>query len=293
MIVLLFLFSTLFAFSSPLTIDGPLAGATRLIVTKFNDDLASVSQRAQVAPSALAKANPDIDFDALEIDQLILVPSHTILPSKTRKGIVINIAERRLFDFTTPGKVSIYSVGVGRENWPTLTGNFTITSKRHLPVWNVPRSVHLEEKSKGNILPKSIPPGPDNPLGAHSMRLSNSSYLIHGTNDPSGIGIPSTSGCVSLFPDDIEQLFQHIPVGTKVEIVNKPIKMAHYKNRLWIESHLDEKTHNNPFPIQKIDDMINLVKNKYHLTDLQVRELMNILNDNTGMIYPLNSGGTS
>jgi L,D-transpeptidase ErfK/SrfK len=289
MIILLFFFSTIFAFTSPLNIDGPVAGSTQLITSTFNDSLEAISYRAQIAPAAIKRANPAIDFDNLEPNQLIIIPSHIILPSGTRTGIVINIAERRLFDFTEPGKVYVYSVGVGRENWPTLTGNFTITHKKHLPVWNVPRSVYLEEESKGNILPKSIPPGKDNPLGEYSMRLSHSSYLIHGTNDPTGIGMPSTSGCISLFPDDIEQLFQRAPIGTKVEIVNKPIKITHHKNTIWVESHLKEKTENNPFPNEKIDAIISQLQDKYRLTEVQMQNLLDILNANTGLVHPLNS----
>ncbi len=288
MIVILLFFSHLvFGLTSPLSYHGPIAGAIQLISTNHNETLETLSQRLQLSPTIIEKANPEIDFHHLAHDELIIVPSQTILPTKRRYGIVVNIAERRLFDFTTPGKVFVYSAGIGREGWDTPKGVFHISSKRHLPTWTVPKSVHIEERAKGNILPKTVPPGPNNPLGEHSFRLSHSSYLIHGTNDSSGIGIPSTSGCVSLFPDDIAQLFQRIPVGTPVQIVDIPVKISRTTKTLWAESHLNLKNGQNHFTKQEIDDIMMRLKKMHGLSAEEMAHVRVVIEENTGIPYPI------
>src|SRR5690606_35392977 len=88
--------------------------------------------------------------------------------------------------------------------------------------WYVPASVREEHRKNGDPLPAVVPQGPDNPLGAHSFTLGWPSYLIHDTNKPYGVGMRSSHGCVRLYPEDIAQLFEMVPVGTKVRVVNQP-----------------------------------------------------------------------
>ena len=114
------------------------------------------------------------------------------------------------------------------------------------PTWYVPASIRQVYWEVGEILPKTVPPGPDNPLGKYAMRLGGTSYLIHGTNAPDTIGWRSTSGCIRLYPRDIRELYRMVPVGTPVRVVNQVHKVGWSGNRLYLESHL---------PLREFDDL--------------------------------------
>tara|TARA_Y200000002_G_scaffold379206_1_gene388031 strand:+ start:747 stop:1613 length:867 start_codon:yes stop_codon:yes gene_type:complete len=283
MILLVFLINFAYGYDLALPHNGKVAGALQVVAAGPNDNLLTLAKRLDVAPNLLARANPNINFDDLRADELIFNPTYTILPTSTRSGIVVNIAENRLYDFTTKGRVFIYSVGTGRKDWSTPLGDFKITGKRHLPVWNVPKSVHEEELDNGVKLPKRVPPGPDNPLGEHSMRLSHTSYLIHGTNDITGIGIRSTSGCVSMYPSDIEALFQRTPIGTNVKIVDVPVKISKNSIGYLIESHFETKNNDIHFTKQKIDDTISRLVKAYKFNERQISQIRQIIEENTGI----------
>ena len=133
----------------------------------------------------------------------------------------------RLFYFPEPREgeapeVITHPIGIGREGWQTPEGYSTITRKVVQPTWTVPASVLREYAEKGEPLDPVVPPGPDNPLGSHAMRLSLPSYLIHGTNKSYGVGMRVSHGCVRLYPEDIARLFPQVPVGTEVHIINEP-----------------------------------------------------------------------
>ena len=110
--------------------------------------------------------------------------------------------------------------------WATPTGTTKIVSKRKDPVWTPPASVRKEHAAEGDILPARVPAGPDNPLGAFAMNLGWPSYLMHGTNKPAGVGMRASHGCIRLYPEDIATLFETIPVGTKVTVVNQPLAVS-------------------------------------------------------------------
>jgi L,D-transpeptidase ErfK/SrfK len=112
-----------------------------------------------------------------------------------------------------------------------------VISKVKDPVWTVPPSIRKEHAEAGDPLPDRVPAGPDNPLGAYALRLGFPSYLIHGTNKPSGIGMRVSHGCVQLFPEDIESLFSQVPVGTPVRIVNQPQLLGWRDGNLYLEAH--------------------------------------------------------
>jgi L,D-transpeptidase ErfK/SrfK len=86
-------------------------------------------------------------------------------------------------------------------------------------------------------LPRVVPPGPANPLGTRALRLGLPGYLIHGTNRPAGVGMRVSHGCVRMFPEDIEFLFEHIRVNTPVRIINAPVKIGWDGDVLVAEVH--------------------------------------------------------
>jgi L,D-transpeptidase ErfK/SrfK len=99
--------------------------------------------------------------------------------------------------------------------------------------------VLAEHEARGDPLPKVVPPGPDNPLGEHAMRLAipGGAYLIHGTNRPAGVGMQVTHGCIRLFPEDIGELFGLVRVNTKVQLIDQTTKVGWQRGTLFVERH--------------------------------------------------------
>ncbi len=168
----------------------------------------------------------------------MLLPTHFILPSGSREGIVINLAELRLYYFPKGGKeVITHPLGIGREGWSTPIGKARVTGKRHKPSWRPTPSILKEHEEMGDPLPALVKSGPDNPLGEHAIYLSMRGYLLHGTNKPYGVGMRVSHGCIRLYPEDIATLFDQVPTNTPVRIVNEPYKAGWLAGRLYIEAH--------------------------------------------------------
>ncbi|MDD5323541.1 MAG: L,D-transpeptidase family protein, partial [Methylococcales bacterium] len=167
------------------------------------------------------------------------LPLQFILPDATHKGIILNLANMRLFYYPKqqPGKVFTYPVGIGRQGWNTPMGLTSIVAKKANPSWVVPESIHQEHAQKGDSLPKVVAAGPDNPLGLYAMRLGFPRYLIHGTNKPYGIGMQISHGCVQLYPEDIKVLFKKASVGMPVRIIHQPYLTAWDQGMLYLEAN--------------------------------------------------------
>ena len=128
-------------------------------------------------------------------------------------------------------------MSIGRGDWSTPLGKTKITTKVQDPAWYPPASIRKEAADEGRELPDVVPPGPENPLGRHALRLGIPGYLIHGTNRPAGVGMRVTHGCIRLFPEDVEALYETLPVGTPVRIINQPHKVGRLAGMLFLESH--------------------------------------------------------
>ncbi|MBS3955451.1 MAG: L,D-transpeptidase family protein [Methylomicrobium sp.] len=187
----------------------------------------------------ITRANPDLDPWIPKPAATVNLPLRFILPDAPKQGVVLNIAAKRLFYF--PGKaaakVLTYPVGIGREGWETPTGKTKIVSKKARPSWTVPESVLKEHAKKGDKLPKVVPAGENNPLGLYALRLGFDGYLIHGTNKPYGVGMEVSHGCVRLYPEDVEQLFNQTSVGTPVRVVDQPFLTAWDNNDLFLQAY--------------------------------------------------------
>jgi L,D-transpeptidase ErfK/SrfK len=183
----------------------------------------------------MQQANPQVDMWVPQQDADVLIPARHILPEAPRQGLVLNTAEKRLYYFHSPQEVETFSVGIGRAGWETPVGTYRIVEKIQGPTWTPPASIRAEYAAKGQTLPAVVPAGPDNPLGQYALRLSNRSYLIHGTNKPWGVGMPVSHGCTRMFPEDIERLFGQVPVGTAVVIVDQPYKAGWLGDQLFLE----------------------------------------------------------
>ncbi len=202
-----------------------------------NETIADVGRRSGIGIYELIEANPNINPKKLWAGSKLVVPSQFILPH-IREGIVINLAELRIYYFHPNKKtVSTYPIGIGRRDWETPIGQGKITKKTKNPSWIPPTSIRDWYKERNMPLPDVIPPGPKNPLGDYAMRLSIPGYLIHGTNRPSGIGLRTSSGCIRLYPEDIEQLFNFVSINTPVHIINRPFKFGKHNGILFMEAH--------------------------------------------------------
>jgi L,D-transpeptidase ErfK/SrfK len=215
-------------------------GRLAVIRLQKGDTLPDIARHFSLGINSVSAANPEIDIWVPETGRRLLLPLSFILPDTPRKGIVINLAAMRLFYFKPDGNllaVSTYPVGVGTTERPTPMGRMYVTRKKLRPTWYVPASIAEDHRKKGDPLPAKVPPGPLNPLGEHALYLSKSGYLVHGTNKPASVGLRATNGCIRLYPEDIQRLFETTPVKTRVKIVNQPYLIGRRDGIVYMEVH--------------------------------------------------------
>jgi L,D-transpeptidase ErfK/SrfK len=222
----------------------PVFGADQYVKANYEDTLLDIARRYSVGYEEIVRANPKLDLWIPGAGADVLVPGRRILPPGPHEGVVVNLPEHRLYYFPRPKRhekavVITYPVSVGKMDWRTPLGQTEVVNKQTLPSWHPPPSVLKEHAERGDPLPKVVPPGPDNPLGEYAMRLGihPGDYLIHGTNNPQAVGMAVTHGCIRMYPEDIEALFKIVPVGTKVWLINEPVKVAYVDGELLLEAH--------------------------------------------------------
>ncbi|MCG6234359.1 L,D-transpeptidase family protein [Vibrio furnissii] len=228
------------------TYDFPMEGSSMVGNTQYHvidkgETLAEIAKRYDVGFLALMAANRGVDPFLPQEGFVLMIPSKIILPKVPYEGIVVNLAELRLYYFEPETrKVHIFPVGIGRIGRDTPEMETVISQKRPNPTWTPPQSIRQEYLAKGIELPAVVPAGPENPLGEYALRLGygNGEYLIHGTNKDFGIGMRVSSGCIRMDPKDIEWLFQQVQRGEKVRIINEPVKVALEPDRsVFVEAH--------------------------------------------------------
>ena len=234
------------------TVIGTLGSA----FAQHEDTLLDIGRRHGVGYEEIIAANPGVDPWLPGEGTEILIPTRFILPDAPREGIVVNLPEHRLY-YYPPVKagerpaVITYPISTGKMDWKTPIGVTRIVSKQEKPNWYPPASVRAARAARGEPpLPAVVPPGPDNPLGEHAMRLAipSGAYLIHGTNIPAGVGMQVTHGCIRLFPEDIAELFAMVPVNTKVHLIDQPTKLGWQRGTLYFERHALLEGGNDPGP---------------------------------------------
>ena len=233
--------ATVFELATP---DAVLLGREERVLTNTEDTLYDIARRFSLGSEEIVRVNSGFDPWLPGEGRNIVIPGERVLPSGPHEGIVINLPEHRLYYFPVtpagkPQRVFTYPISIGKMDWTTPLGKTKVKDKRENPSWTPPESVRQEHIANGDPpLPAVVPPGPDNPLGAHAMRLAlPGSYLIHGTNNPLAVGMAVTHGCIRMYPEDIAELFPLVPVGTPVYLVNEPVKLAWVDGRLLLEVH--------------------------------------------------------
>lgn len=246
--------------------DVDIVGELRIATVQVDETLLDIGRRYSVGYEEMQRANPGVSMWVPEPGTPVVVPTRHILPSGPREGIVLNVAEMRLYYYPPaqagqPRVVETYPVSIGRMDWRTPIGQTRVVAKQKNPSWYPPQSVRLEAKAEGREMPSVVPPGPDNPLGTRVLRLGIPAYLIHGTNNPWGIGMRVTHGCVRMYPEDIESLFERVPVNTPVRIVNEPVKAGWFAGSLYLEAHpvLEEHRDEHGQPLQLAVERISQV----------------------------------
>lgn len=241
------LFSTLilmacssFAVQLPLpSLDNSLVGTIISHQIKKGETIAGIARHYDVGYFELIEANPQINPRELHPGSMLIIPNRFILPPVARQGIIINLGTMRLFYFPkNKNYFYSYPVGIGKQDWGTPVGELSIIQKIPNPIWRVPKSIYDYRQAQGDPVPHFVLPGPDNPLGEFALRLSKPTYLIHGTNEPDSVGVRSSAGCIHLYPEDIQELFNNIEVGEKVVIINQPYQAGWSEKKFYIEAHL-------------------------------------------------------
>lgn len=216
--------------------DKPYIGEQKIYVADEDDTLVQVARNNTMGFVEMRAANPHIDPWLPGAGTELIVPSRHILPDAPHQGIVINLPEMRLYAFVNGNKEpTTFPLGIGREGLETPTGVTKVVRKQAGPTWRPTARMLREDPT----LKPVVPPGPENPLGTHALYLGWPTYALHGTNKPYGIGRRVSSGCIRLYPENITQLFEMIPVGTQVTVVNQPIKLAWIDDVLYMEAHPD------------------------------------------------------
>lgn len=234
--------------------DTDVIGEVKVIYATKEDTLIDIARNHSLGYDEMVHANPGIDRWAPGEGTPIVLPTRHILPDTPREGVVLNIAEMRLYYYPAASAggervVHTYPVSIGRMDWKTPMGLTKVIGKDIDPPWRPPATIKAEHAKEGDILPDVVPGGPDNPLGRFAMRLGVPGYLIHGTNKPYGIGMRVTHGCVRMYPEDVEQLFGLVPVGTPVRLIDQPVKVGRINGELLVESHEPLEEDNLPMKV--------------------------------------------
>ena len=246
----------------PLAPGQTLIGEIGAYVTQYKDTLLDVARDNDLGYAQMMLANPGANPWLPGNGTHVALPNLYLLPDGPRKGIVLNLAEQRVFYFPPGGKtVETYPIGAGVQGRTTPIGITRIVSKRVHPGWSPPPSIRRERPE----LPAYVPPGPDNPMGDLALGLTWPSYYLHGTNKPFGVGRNVSHGCIHFYPEDIERLFHEVSIGTQVRVINQEVVTGWSQNRLYVavfpsKSQVDEIDIEHPISRVVPDDLVQRVR---------------------------------
>ena len=265
-----------------------LIGNLMTVQAQSGESLTDIGDKYGIGLHEMLEANPSLNQREISGGEEIIIPTQFVLP-KYRTGIVINLAECRLYYFTPDGKsVITYPVGLGRKGWRTPTTSTTIIRKTARPVWTVPSSIrsYVYEQT-GNWLPDAIPPGPENPLGPYAMYLGTHGYLIHGTNQPWSIGKLISAGCIRLYNADVTELYQYVKTGTPVRILHQPYKAGFQNGRLYLEAHVPVNIGESPSDLNMISAERSVLAATHDKDNINWDSVRQIIEQQNGVPEPV------
>ena len=213
----------------------PIYGEAQKDIVQPDETILDVAYRHRLGFESVARLNPKVKVWIPDPGTVVDLPTEYVLPAAPRKGLVINVPEMRLYDFTRGGEPEAYAIAIGDEMDPSLVGEFRVGAKRRNPAWTVPAAIRAEKPE----LPAVVPPGDDNPLGDHWMTIGNTSYGIHGTNNPWSIGRMATHGCIRLYDDQLAGLYERVASGTPIRLLYQTVKLGARGDGIYVEAHPD------------------------------------------------------
>tara|TARA_B100000809_G_scaffold22631_1_gene19730 strand:- start:5094 stop:6002 length:909 start_codon:yes stop_codon:yes gene_type:complete len=236
-------------------------GHNQSLKAVYEDTLVDLARQYNLGFNEIIRANPNVDKWLPGEGTIIKIPTQHIIPKGfSKKGITINLSEFRGY-LIKDNQLITFPVGLGRMDWKTPLGISTIDLKLEKPAWYPPQSVRDEYKNQGKFLPAEVLPGPDNPLGELAMRISiPGGYFIHGTNRPDGVGMEISHGCIRLFPEDIDYIFQLTDIGTEVILLDQPVKIARIQNDIYLQVH-PSYSNQHDYNLEKLRIEIELLVN--------------------------------
>jgi L,D-transpeptidase ErfK/SrfK len=219
-----------------------VVGQLQVTIVGKNDTLSDIARRFDIGYEEIVRANPGVDPWLPGVGREVVVPTQFVLPVAQRQGIVVNLAALRIFYFPVAQKgekqlVYTFPIGIGKIGWSTPEGKTKVVAKVKDPEWRPTASIRKEHAENGDPLPAVVPAGPDNPLGKFKFALGWPTYLIHGTNKPYGVGLRASHGCIRLYPEDVEQLYGMVKVGTQVTVVNQPFVLGWHEGQLVLQAY--------------------------------------------------------
>ena len=212
-----------------------LGGEVETYTVAKGDHLYEIARGRGFSYTALARANGIADPNIVRAEAVLTLPTRFILPDTLQNGIIVNIPEYRLYHLHEGVVDAVFPVAIGLPTWQTTVGEFTVTSRVENPAWYMPPEMAQRENVKREI----IPAGPDNPLGDFWIGTSLKHTGIHGTNRPMSIGRALSHGCMRLYPEHIDSLFQNVTIGERGVILYEPVKVSVDGDSVWIEVHPD------------------------------------------------------
>ena len=215
---------------------GDLIGELGYHVTDSKSTLLELAQFHDIGMLELSAVNRGVDAWVPGSDRLIVLPTAHLLPETERSGIVVNLAELRLYFFGNDNQVHSHAIGVGRDGFTTPSGRTHVVRKRADPTWYPTADTRADMPE----LPAVVGPGPENPLGRHAIYLGWPTYLIHGTNKPFGVGRRVSRGCIRMYPKSVARLFENVEASQLVQVIHEPIKLGWHEDELYIEVHPDQ-----------------------------------------------------
>ena len=212
-------------------------------VVTAGETFETIGHRLGVDPRAVARRNMRWVLAPLSAGTRLIVDAHRIVPGVLDRGIVVSVAQNRVFELDVDGSIVSMPAAVGSSSWPTPSGEFHVMHKEVNPTWDVPASIQEEMKRLGRPVDPRIPAGPENPLGDLWIGLSFPGMGIHGTNAPDTVPGYTTHGCIRLTASDVKVLFERVEVGTAGVVIYEPGLLTRHDGRIYAEVHHDVYGH--------------------------------------------------
>jgi len=185
-------------------------------------------------------------------------------------------------------EVITYPIGIGKIGKTIPIKKAKVTRKKKDPYWIPPQDIREFNLEQGIVLPRIMPPGPDNPLGPYAIYMSIPTYLFHSTIFPNSVGTRASFGCIRMYETDIEDFFPAVKPGIPISIINSPFKAGWEENYLYAEAHepLEEHEHDYDASLAGMVSIIsNQIKEEDTLVDWQL--VSYLVKEKDGIPHPI------